>query len=232
MEPCVGNDGFTEWISVGGFRGSSEVPGGALGGESWPGCPQYRFAAGYLWFAFAMVVVRLSSHAPCAGFSAPLCSACIASRSSFQLPPLVPFIDEHCTPSQAPVVDLWQNAHPSYDQIRERRNYRRYSRNNSKAVSITRVAAMNAEASKRAATEGRDMDASMSVLSKRGRPPVDVVAYFYGSQDSQDSRRRVAALRLALVSDKEVVIRSTLPPVAGGVGAAIFPGVAQGCSRV
>ena len=75
---------------------------------------------------------------------------------------------------------------------------------------------------------------------------MDVVGYPNGSQDSQEKRCRVEALRLASVADKEVArghaqwwrlelksrLDATQSSVAGGVGAAISAWVAKERNRV
>ena len=66
---------------------------------------------------------------------------------SVRLPPSVPSFDKHCTPSRAPVANLGQYAHLSYDQMRERRKQRGYIRKDSKAEMKTHLAVVGAEES-------------------------------------------------------------------------------------
>ena len=158
-----------------------------------------------------------------------------------QLPPPVPLFEKHRIPYQPPVVDLGQYDHPSYDRIRGQCERLKYSRMDSTAALKTRLAAMAAKESKRTSHARNDMDNSMSVSGTKDRPPVDVVGYSNGSQDSQDKRCRADAPRLASVADKEVArghtqwwrpeLKSRLDAAQSsaveGVGAAISAWVAE-----
>ena len=102
-------------------------------------------------------------------------------------------------------MDRGRYDHLSYDQIHELYERRGTSRQDSKEVSKTRSAAMDAEESKRTLNEDDAAETSVTVTGKRGRVPVDVAGNLDRSPRSHGKRCRVDDLHFASVVDKEEV---------------------------
>ena len=122
-----------------------------------------------------------------------------------QLPPKTFSLGKNCTPSRAPPVAHRSHDHLSYNQLRELRERRGYSRKDSKAVPETRWASMDeGDRNRKAAGDGA-INISETSTGDRGRAPADVVEISVEPLGDQKTRCRAGDLQLACFAETEVV---------------------------
>ena len=112
--------------------------------------------------------------------------------------------DGNCVPSQVPPVDRGRYANLSYDQVHELCRRRGYGRGDSKEVSNTRLASMDAEERKRTSTRDGFVETLVAVTGKGGRAPVAVAGNVDFPLGGRETRCRVDGLHSAFVAGKDV----------------------------